>query len=220
MTCLRWHGYLLTLSIFWITNNESQLLHKNGVLLSFIGAFLWGYRRDYSVYALSQWETALQCNTISPWLGAYTIFSLLLNIHICQFNGADSFVPLSSWRIYSISNELCTGFCFDLFCLYNQLLPMRVMRLHVFFWVTSLALAVIYVCPNAREVTLKDVGKTTGNIMKPQENKRELSGHGICWLAEHVPRNWPEWSLSKYKTQIECVFLEMRCVCACKLGHH
>ena len=27
---------------------------------------------DYSVYAPSQWGTALQCNTISHWLGLYT----------------------------------------------------------------------------------------------------------------------------------------------------
>ena len=31
---------------------------------------------DYSVHALSQWETALLCNVVSHWLGAYTIWSL------------------------------------------------------------------------------------------------------------------------------------------------
>ena len=32
--------------------------------------------RDHSVYASSQWEMALHCNTISHWLGAYTEWSL------------------------------------------------------------------------------------------------------------------------------------------------
>ena len=32
--------------------------------------------QDHSVYVSSQWETALQCNTISHWLGAYTEWSL------------------------------------------------------------------------------------------------------------------------------------------------
>ena len=35
----------------------------------------WGCK-DYSVYAPSQWEMALQCNAISHWLGAYTEWSL------------------------------------------------------------------------------------------------------------------------------------------------
>ena len=32
--------------------------------------------RDHFVYALSQWKMMLQCNVISHWLGAYTIWSL------------------------------------------------------------------------------------------------------------------------------------------------
>ena len=34
--------------------------------------------RDNFVYASSQWGTALQCNAISQWLGAYTEWSLTL----------------------------------------------------------------------------------------------------------------------------------------------
>ena len=33
--------------------------------------------RDHSVYAPSQWETVLQCNAVSHWLGSYTEWSLL-----------------------------------------------------------------------------------------------------------------------------------------------
>ena len=32
--------------------------------------------RDHFVYAPSQWETALQCNIVSHWLGAYSKWSL------------------------------------------------------------------------------------------------------------------------------------------------
>ena len=35
------------------------------------------YLRDHFVYAPSQWETTLQCNVVSHWLGAYTKWSLL-----------------------------------------------------------------------------------------------------------------------------------------------
>ena len=34
--------------------------------------------RDHSVYAASQWETALQCTAVSHWLSANTEWSLLL----------------------------------------------------------------------------------------------------------------------------------------------
>ena len=34
------------------------------------------YSRDHSVCAPSQWETALQCNAVFHWLGAYTEWSL------------------------------------------------------------------------------------------------------------------------------------------------
>ena len=34
--------------------------------------------RDNSVYVPSQWEMALQCNTVSHWLGAYTARSLVV----------------------------------------------------------------------------------------------------------------------------------------------
>ena len=35
---------------------------------------------DHSVYVPSQWETALQCNGVSHWLGAYIEWSLRLHI--------------------------------------------------------------------------------------------------------------------------------------------
>ena len=38
---------------------------------------LW-YCRDQSIYAPSQWETSLQCNNVSHWLGAELDWSLIL----------------------------------------------------------------------------------------------------------------------------------------------
>ena len=35
--------------------------------------------RDHFVYAPSQWETTLQCNVVSHWLGAFTKWALLLD---------------------------------------------------------------------------------------------------------------------------------------------
>ena len=37
---------------------------------------LFAMNRDHFVYVLSQWETTLQCNVISHWLGTFTIWSL------------------------------------------------------------------------------------------------------------------------------------------------
>ena len=36
----------------------------------------WFHTRDQSRYAPSQWETSLQCNDVSHWLGAYLDWSL------------------------------------------------------------------------------------------------------------------------------------------------
>ena len=41
------------------------------------------YYRDYFVYAPNQWETTLQCNIVSHWLGAYTKRSLP-GLYICS----------------------------------------------------------------------------------------------------------------------------------------
>ena len=47
----------------------------------------WGYViRDNFVYAPSQWETTLQCNVVSHWLGAYTKWSLPYDTVMSQLN--------------------------------------------------------------------------------------------------------------------------------------
>ena len=38
--------------------------------------------RDHFVYAANQWDTTLQCNVVTYWLGAYTKWSLQAEIHI------------------------------------------------------------------------------------------------------------------------------------------
>ena len=50
---------------------------KNYRIHSFQGHVLCTSSRDRFVYAPSQWETALHCNAVSHWLGAYTDWSLL-----------------------------------------------------------------------------------------------------------------------------------------------
>ena len=42
--------------------------------------------RDPSVYAPSQWDTTLQCNLISQWLGAYTKWFLCYTINMRAVN--------------------------------------------------------------------------------------------------------------------------------------
>ena len=49
--------------------------------------------RDQFVYAPYQWETTLQCNVVSHWLGTYTKWSLIMSSHNW----------FRSWR------ELCTS---------------------------------------------------------------------------------------------------------------
>ena len=47
------------------------------MLLGSVAKLRWYCCRDIFVYAPCQWETMLQCNVASHWLGAYTKWSLL-----------------------------------------------------------------------------------------------------------------------------------------------
>ena len=42
----------------------------------------WWLHRDYFVYAPSHWETTLQCNVVSHWLGAFIKWSLTTKLDI------------------------------------------------------------------------------------------------------------------------------------------
>ena len=50
------------------------------------------HSRDHFVYAPSQWETTLQCNVVSHWLGALTKWSLYIDISCSQ---------VLSWQAFS-----------------------------------------------------------------------------------------------------------------------
>ena len=52
---------------------QSQTISMIATMLCII---LRQVHRDRSVHAPSQWETMLQCNVVSHWLGAYTKWSL------------------------------------------------------------------------------------------------------------------------------------------------
>ena len=80
--------------------------------------------RDHFVYVPSQWETTLQCNVVSHWLGAYTKWSLIW-ITLQTFLRHPTFCPYGYfmmcllcifWRkltlLYSAFQNPCTGFGF------------------------------------------------------------------------------------------------------------
>ena len=53
--------------------------------------------RDHYVYAPNQWETTLQCNVVSHWLGAYTKWFLLAVHHKkCMYAHGSRALPISS----------------------------------------------------------------------------------------------------------------------------
>ena len=56
------------------TNHKDVLVNQHQISFMHI-------LRERFVYAPSQWETTLQCNVVSHWLGAYTEWSLYANLH-------------------------------------------------------------------------------------------------------------------------------------------
>ena len=84
--------FLNEMSIFWfswqyanIDSDDILAPHRQAIIRTNDGLLYkhmrdicvtWPQCRDHSAYMPSQWETALQCNAISHWLGAYTERSL------------------------------------------------------------------------------------------------------------------------------------------------
>ena len=60
-----------------LTSSVTQLMIDWLIIISNRNRIGPGYR-DYFVNVPSQWETTLQCNVVSHWLGAFTKWSLLL----------------------------------------------------------------------------------------------------------------------------------------------
>ena len=60
------------------------------------------YTRDHFVHAPSQWETVLHCNIISPWLGKYTKWFLVIML---VFKADSRFVP-SQWEMVLLCNNV------------------------------------------------------------------------------------------------------------------
>ena len=73
--------------------------------------------RDHFVYEPSQWETTLQCNVVSHWLGAYTKWCLMLHVENDSMDGCvvtmiyviwkRSFFILMIWYHDDDMQELC-----------------------------------------------------------------------------------------------------------------
>ena len=70
------YGFII---IDWFISSSIENLSKERVRA--IPPF---YFRDHFVYAPSQWETTLQCNVVSHWLGAHTKWSFYL-LHAAMF---------------------------------------------------------------------------------------------------------------------------------------
>ena len=77
------------------------------VYLKFFSTYLKN-ARDLSVYAPSQWETALRCDAVSHWLGTYTEWSL-------KANNASRLNFSNSQSCHAISNHC------QLHCLFSSL---------------------------------------------------------------------------------------------------
>ena len=70
------HAFLCALLIHSIVNASNKVLHILLILMTEQSSEQISPFRDHFVYTPSQWETALQCNVVSHWLGAYTKWSL------------------------------------------------------------------------------------------------------------------------------------------------
>ena len=82
---ITWH-----LSMTWVITRLSQWYLQQSLCSQFSGAREeTSWTRDHSVYASSQWETALQCNAVSHWLGSYTEWSLRITEKHIIFHHSD-----------------------------------------------------------------------------------------------------------------------------------
>ena len=65
--------------------------------------------RDHFVYAPSQREKALHCNTISYWLGAYKEWSLLVKLDFCKTLWCHQMETFSALLAICVGNSLVSG---------------------------------------------------------------------------------------------------------------
>ena len=72
--------------------------------------------RDHFAYAASQWETTLQCNVVSHWLGAYSKWYLnWKNSHqrksvVIVFKSCQPMMTSSNGNIFHVTGPLCGEF--------------------------------------------------------------------------------------------------------------
>ena len=75
---------LMILSLLF--EHQTCWRHSSFHVITFISKRTLTMFRDHPVFAPSQWETTLQCNTICHWLSAYTDWSLhVTTTHYCNF---------------------------------------------------------------------------------------------------------------------------------------
>ena len=86
----------------WFLHQASLSRYQQKVIQSLPYIF-----RDHIVYAPSQWETTLQCNVVSHWLGAYAKWSL----HLTVVGGSWEADTDLRWQATgSVTRHLCLPF--------------------------------------------------------------------------------------------------------------
>ena len=86
-----WIGALFRLNhrnIFSAIFNQTSIIFMRQASLCFLTM-----SRDHSVHAASQWDTALQCNTVSHWLDSHLEWSLQWTACGCR----DRYARCSTW---------------------------------------------------------------------------------------------------------------------------
>ena len=72
-------------------------------------ADMYGLFRDNAVYAPSQWGTMLHWDDVSHWLGAYTEWSLLIDLFCCQ-NNCPIIASFSTYHLKKMTQHEYTSY--------------------------------------------------------------------------------------------------------------
>ena len=82
--------------------------------------------RDHFVYAPSKWETMLQCNVASHWVGAYTKWSLICTAVFIWIDTSTLLLCVGVWSHIYVKNRYCNimrendSFCKNLFVMLKE----------------------------------------------------------------------------------------------------
>ena len=86
--------------------------------------------RDHFVYAPSQWEVMLQCNTVSHWLGSHTELPLVMP---CAAFNLCHFLVFGCLRITQLCECYSSKYMSILHCR-TAVIKCLVCHIHIFLW--------------------------------------------------------------------------------------